>query len=103
MTQAPISDADRSMVQMIAALILSPAVPSAKELAAQRIANYAAAAVADERAIRQESALVAQRRMINDSDRIRRAVKRDQIDAVSGAYKFLLGKGRGSMRDLVTE
>jgi predicted phage terminase large subunit-like protein len=29
--------------------------------------------------------------------------KRDQIDAVSGAYKFLLGKGRGSMRDLVTE
>lgn len=29
--------------------------------------------------------------------------KKDQVDAVSGAYKFLLGKGKGSIRDLVTD
>lgn len=29
--------------------------------------------------------------------------KRDQMDAVSGAYKFLLGKGKGSTRDLVSQ
>lgn len=29
--------------------------------------------------------------------------KKDQVDAVSGAYKFLIGKGKGSTRDLVSQ